>query len=98
MKTSSLEMSAAPARTAAQSNPAPSPDSDEWRSAQEFEKVFTAEMLRHAGFEKSLAGNTGFGGQAFSTFLLDAYAEKFVINGGFGLAEKLYNAMRVNEK
>lgn len=66
------------------------PDTEEARRiAAEFEAVFVAEMLSHAGFEKALASEAGFGGEAMSGILLDAYAEKIVARGGFGLADAI---------
>ncbi|NWG93598.1 MAG: rod-binding protein [Parvularculaceae bacterium] len=60
---------------------------DEIKSiAAEFEAVFIAEMLSHAGFEKALASDAGFGGEAMSGMLLEKYAEMIAKRGGFGVA------------
>lgn len=59
-------------------------------SAREFESVFIAEMLSHAGFEKALSGESGFGGEAFAGFLVQIYAERLSENGGLGFADKIY--------
>jgi hypothetical protein len=37
------------------------------KTAQEFETVFIAEMLSHAGFDKAIAQDSGFGGEACSS-------------------------------
>lgn len=66
------------------------PDTEKAReAAAEFEAVFVAEMLSHAGFEKALASEAGFGGEAMSGLLLEAYAERIVERGGFGLADAI---------
>lgn len=66
------------------------PGADETReAAAEFEAVFVTEMLSHAGFEKALASEAGFGGEAMSGLLLEAYAKKIVERGGFGLADAI---------
>lgn len=80
--------------------PAPSPaldaaaDARARQTARDFEAAFIAEMLAHAGLAKSLAGDSGFGGESFSRFLLDAYAEKLAAKGGFGVADAVYRSIR----
>ncbi|GEM_PF-1333794 len=58
--------------------------------AERFEAVFIAEMLKHGGFADALSQNAGFGGEAYSTMLLEKYADKMVESGGFGLAKHIY--------
>jgi peptidoglycan hydrolase FlgJ len=64
-------------------------------AAEKLEAGFLAEMLRSAG-----AGATpeSFGGgdaaAQFSSFLLEAQAEKMVRAGGIGLAQSLFEAMQ----
>ncbi len=63
--------------------------------AVEFEAVFLSEMLKHAGVNKlseSMGG--GFGEEAFSSMLNDAYAKTLAESGGIGLADTIYYAMR----
>ncbi len=62
--------------------------------AQEFETIFIAEMLSHAGFDKALAENSGFGGEAFSRMLVETYAEQLSEKGGFGLADQIYRQLK----
>lgn len=63
-------------------------------SAKAFEAAFLAQMLTHSGLAKSLSANGGFGGEAFSTLLVEQYAAQIVEQGGFGLAEKIYEQLR----
>jgi len=62
--------------------------------AMEFESLFLADFLNHAGLEKALSGESGIGGEAFSSFLVELYAEKLVAKGGIGLADQIYNQLR----
>ncbi|SNT68341.1 Rod binding protein [Amphiplicatus metriothermophilus] len=63
-------------------------------SARAFEAAFLAQMLTHSGLAKSLGANGGFGGEAFSGLLVEQYAAEIVEQGGFGLAEKIYEQLR----
>jgi len=62
-------------------------------SARHFEATFIAAMLKEAGFEKALAKDAGFGGEAISGLLVDRYAEAIAEKGGFHLQEQIFNAM-----
>ncbi|MCK5747421.1 MAG: rod-binding protein [Oricola sp.] len=64
------------------------------KTAQEFETVFIAEMLSHAGFDKAIAQDSGFGGEAFSRMLVETYAEDLAEKGGFGLADQIYRQLK----
>lgn len=61
--------------------------------AKRFETVFIAEMLKHSGFAEALSQNAGFGGEAFSSILLEEYAGKIVESGGFGMAKHIYEQL-----
>jgi len=65
-------------------------------AAQKMEATFLAEMLKSAGVG---APREAFGGaegeEHFSSFLRDAQAEEMVKAGGIGLAEALFEAMKV---
>ncbi len=61
--------------------------------AKEFESIFVAQMLKHSGFEKALSSESGFGGESYASLLLERYAANIVDNGGFGLAEKIYEQL-----
>lgn len=65
-------------------------------AAQKLEATFLAEMLKSAGVG---APRDAFGGGAgedqFASFLRDAQAEEMVAAGGIGLAEALFEAMKV---
>jgi Rod binding domain-containing protein len=63
------------------------PTSDDAKKiAAEFEATFIAEMLSHAGFERALASDAGFGGEAMSGMLIQKYAEMISERGGLGVA------------
>ena len=64
------------------------------KTAKEFESVFIAEMLSHAGFDKAIAQDSGFGGEAFSRMLVETYAEELTEKGGFGLADQIYRQLK----
>ncbi len=65
-------------------------------AAQKMEATFLAEMLKSAGVG---APREAFGGgegeEHFSSFLRDAQAEEMANAGGIGLAEALFEAMKV---
>ena len=65
--------------------------------AKEFEAVFIAQMLKHSGFEKALSAESGFGGENYASLLLERYASEIVDNGGFGLADKIYQQLKAKE-
>ncbi len=65
-------------------------------AAQKMEATFLAEMLKSAGVgapRETFGG--GEGEEHFSSFLRDAQAEEMVKAGGIGLAEALFEAMKV---
>lgn len=64
------------------------------QAAKEFEATFIAEMLTYAGFDKALSSRSGFGGEAFSRLLIDAYAAEISEGGSFGLADTIYNQLK----
>lgn len=74
---------------------APSRD-DKLRDASEkLESAFLAEMLKSAGFGKTPdAFGGGAGEDQFSSFLIQAQADKMVEAGGIGLAEQLFEALK----
>lgn len=65
-------------------------------AAQKLEATFLAEMLNSAGLgapRDNFGG--GIGEEQFASFLREAQAEKMVTAGGIGLAEALFEAMKV---
>jgi Rod binding domain-containing protein len=65
------------------------------KAAQALEASFLAEMLKFAGTDKppeSFGG--GIGEEQFGSFLRQAEADAMVRNGGVGLAEKLFEALK----
>lgn len=69
-------------------------DAEIREKAEEFESIFIAEMLSHAGFDKALSENSGYGGEAFSRMLVESYAEQLSKKGGFGLADQIYRQLK----
>lgn len=68
------------------------------KAASEFEAVFIAEMLSHTGVATPRKENGGgVGEEAFSSFLTRKYADKLAENGGFGLSERIYQALVARE-
>lgn len=64
-------------------------------AAQKLEATFLAEMLKSAGLgETRDAFGGGSGEDQFSSFLVQAQAEKIVDAGGLGLAEALFDALK----
>jgi Rod binding domain-containing protein len=65
-------------------------------AAQKLEATFLAEMLKSAGVgapRDSFGG--GVGEEQFASFLREAQAEEMVKAGGIGLAEALFDTMKV---
>jgi Rod binding domain-containing protein len=90
------QLSAAPS-----ANPAKAGPDAEARlrdSARQLEVAFLASMLDAAGAgapRESFGG--GIGEDQFSSFLVQSMAEAMVARGGIGLAESLFNAMKVRD-
>ena len=92
-----LANAAAPDRARESPDKAAQKDETLRKSAQEFETVFIAQMLTHAGLDKALASDSGYGGEAFSGMLVETYAEELSKKGGFGLAEQIYRQLKDQE-
>jgi Rod binding domain-containing protein len=79
--------------SAAAPRPAPSPTARRdgvAAAAQEFEAVFLAEMLRHAGLGAVREGpGAGPGQSSFTAMLADEYARSIAEQGGVGIAEQV---------
>lgn len=69
-------------------------DAELRQSAKAFEAVFVAQMLSQSGLGEAIAADGGFGGEAFSGFLIEQYADQLTEKGGFGLAERIYEQLR----
>ena len=67
-------------------------------TAREFEAVFVGQMLNYSGLTDAISGDSGFGGDAFSSMLTEQYASELIENGGFGLAEDIYQQLLQKEK
>lgn len=65
-------------------------------AAQKLEATFLSEMLKSAGLGASRSAfGGGIGEDQFAPFLRDAQATEMARTGGIGLAESLFNAMKV---
>lgn len=65
-------------------------------AAQKLEATFLAEMLKSAGLGTPRdAFGGGQGEEQFSSFLREAQAEEMAKTGGIGLAEAIFEAMKV---
>jgi len=62
-------------------------------AAKEFEAVFLSQMLKQAGFDDAFGSEIG----PYSSFMLDEMAGRLADTGGFGLAEKVYEQLRMRE-
>ncbi|MEO0398783.1 MAG: hypothetical protein AAF224_05095 [Pseudomonadota bacterium] len=60
------------------------------QKAAEFESVFIGQFLKSAGLEKAFGQEAGHFGQ----FLLNDFSEKLAQNGGFGIAEQVYQQLK----
>lgn len=64
-------------------------------AAQDLEAAFLAEMLKAAGFGQARSAFGGGEGEAqFGSFLREAQAKEMVSQGGIGLAEHLFEALK----
>lgn len=68
-----------------------------WKAAKSLEATFLAEMLKSTGWDAASEGlgGGGVGEEHFQSFLREAQAEAIVDAGGIGLAESLYEALKV---
>jgi Rod binding domain-containing protein len=65
-------------------------------AAEQLEVTFLSEMLKSAGFGKSRESfGGGVGEDQFGSFLRQAQAQEMVKSGGIGLAEKLFDALKL---
>ena len=62
--------------------------------ARAFEAAFVAQMLSHSGLADAVGAEAGFAGEAYSTLMVEQYANQLVEDGGFGLAEKIYEQLK----
>ncbi|WP_457649701.1 rod-binding protein [Profundibacter sp.] len=66
-----------------------------FQAAKDLEASFLAEMLKSAGFGKPRDANGGgIGEDQFGSFLRQEQAREMVNQGGIGLAQSLYEALK----
>jgi Rod binding domain-containing protein len=71
-------------------------DTKLWQAAKNLEATFLSEMLKSAGLgEVSDSFGGGIGEEQFTSFLRETQAAEMVEAGGIGLAESLFDAMKV---
>lgn len=64
-------------------------------AAEAFEAVFLAEMLKHSGVSAARESYGGGAGEdAFASFLTQEYARLLAARGGFGLADRIFEALK----
>lgn len=92
------EVNISPSSNPLQSRASPQPTHENdplWEVAQKLEASFLSEMLKAAGLgetRESFGG--GIGEDQFSSFLRDAQASEMVRQGGIGLAQSLFEALK----
>ncbi len=64
------------------------------KSAKDLERSFIAEMLSASGLAKAMTAQSGFGGDAYSRFLVEALADRIVERGGWGLAASVFTELK----
>jgi len=70
-----------------------------WEAARSFEASFIAEMLKASGLNAMPEGfGGGAGEEAFSSYLTEEYAEIMSERGGFGLAERIFESLKLREQ
>ncbi|MCI5047308.1 MAG: rod-binding protein [Aquisalinus sp.] len=75
------------------------PDDPELRAmAQKFEASFIAQMLKHSGLPKALESAGGQGTDAFSVFYIDQLSSRIADQGGFGIADNIYDQLAKYEE
>lgn len=65
--------------------------------SKEFEATFLAQALSFAGLGKAVSTDSGYGGEAFSSLLVEQYASKIAEGGGIGVAETIYQELKARE-
>ncbi len=83
-----------PARGAAAEATTAARDAVLRQTAKEFESAFVAQTLLASGLARALSANAGFGGEAYTSFLIEKYAQGLSEKGDFGLAESVYNQLK----
>ncbi len=69
-------------------------DAELRQSAEDFEAVFIAQMLKFSGLAEALTSSGGEDVAAFADIYIDKFAEDIVENGGFGLADNFYKKLK----
>ena len=74
-------------------------DKDALRAvAEDFEAAFIAQMLTHSGLAESLTSGDGKMAEAFGSFYVEQLAERMADDGGFGMADSIYNQLQRYEQ
>jgi len=75
--------------------PTPQSDEDIRKAAVDFETAFIGQMLKFSGFGDALVKGGGEDVAAFTDFYIERFSEKISENGGFGLADKFYDKLKL---
>ena len=98
MNSPTFHISSVRPKIAVERSDVPSGDDRLQKRAQEFEAVFLTEMLSHTGLAEALAQDAGFGGEAFSQRLIEAYAEQLAQKDVLGVGRAIMDKFRETEK
>ncbi len=64
-------------------------------AAQAFEAAFVSEMLKHSGVARAVALDSGFGGEAMASFLVEEFSRLIAERGGLGLAAMIEQRLEI---
>ena len=65
-------------------------------AARDFEASYISQMLTYSGLADALSSGDGKKADAFTGFYIDKVAESIASQGGFGLAEQVYQHLLKN--
>lgn len=68
------------------------------QSSIDFETAFIAQMLKFSGLTEALTSGGGEDVAAFTDFYIESFAEEIVESGGFGLADRFYEKLKLQSQ
>lgn len=68
------------------------------QSSIDFETAFIAQMLKFSGLTEALTSGGGEDVAAFTDFYIESFAEEIVESGGFGLADRFYEKLKLQSE
>ncbi|WP_306252786.1 rod-binding protein [Parvularcula sp. IMCC14364] len=94
-----LNIQPADRQSATQTSATDKPEDADLRAmAQKFEASFISQMLKHSGLPKALQSAGGQGTDAFSVFYIDQLSTRIADQGGFGIADNIYEQLAKYEE